>query len=249
MSVTRVSVGTVAVSTGAITPPLPASILTNDILILPIQTNNQAITIATPNGGTWTQFTNSPQGTGTAGSSGSTALTVFWSRYNGTQTAPVTSDSGDHQLARMIAYRGCINTGDPTNVTSGGVDTVSNTTGTITGATTTAAACMILAIIAPGLPRSTGTANFSGWANANLASITEESDNTTNNGNGGGLGMADGIKTLAGATGNTTVTLASAAIKAFMTIALTPQPPAPASERRTLSGIGTRIGSRQIVGF
>ena len=70
------------------------------------------------------------QGTGTGGSSGSTALTVYWSRYNGTQGAPTTSDSGDHQIGRMIAIRGATTSGNPWDVTAGGVDATASTTAT-----------------------------------------------------------------------------------------------------------------------
>ena len=39
---------------------------------------------------------------------GSTRGTVFWSRYNGTQTAPTTSDSGTSQVGFIAAFRGCV---------------------------------------------------------------------------------------------------------------------------------------------
>src|SRR5216684_4119725 len=193
--ITFVSAGAVASSTGTITPALPANIANDDILLLFLETANQAITIPTPNGGTWTEVINaaqgSPQGTGTGGASGATRLTVFWSRYNGTQGAPTTSDSGDHQLGRILAFRGVINTGNPWDVTAGGVDAVSNTSGSIPGTTTTVANDFIVAAIATGLPNSTGTTNFSAWANgAPLVNLLEQTDNTANVGVGGGLGIA-----------------------------------------------------------
>ncbi len=96
---TYVAAGSVSSGTGAITPALPGSLATNDILLLFLETANQAISISNQNGGTWTQVTNSPQGVGTAGGTSATRLTVFWSRYNGTQGAPTTTDSG---LCRRI---------------------------------------------------------------------------------------------------------------------------------------------------
>jgi hypothetical protein len=81
-----------------------------------------------------TQVANSPQGTGTTAAG--TRLTAFWSRYNGTQGTPTTSDSGDHQLGRIIAIRGAVSSGDPWNVTAGGVEAISDTSGSIPGATT-----------------------------------------------------------------------------------------------------------------
>ena len=219
---TFVAAGTVTSGTGAITPALPSGIATNDILLLFLETANQAITIPTPNGGTWTQVTNSPQSVGTAGGSNGTRLTVFWSRYNGTQGAPTTSDSGDHQLGRMIAIRGATTSGDPCNITAGGTESTVDTSGSIAGATTTVANTLVVAAIATSLPDASGTANFSAWTNANLSSLTEQTDNTVTAGNGGGLGIATGGKATAGAYGNTAVTCATATTKAMMSIAIKP---------------------------
>jgi hypothetical protein len=219
---TFVAAGTVASGTGAITPALPAGLQANDILLLFVETANQAISITNQNGGTWTQVTNSPQGTGTAGGTAATRLTVFWSRYNGTQGAPTVSDSGNHQLGRMIAIRGATTSGNPWDVTAGGVDATSNTTGSIPGATTTVANTLVVVAIATSLPDATGTANFSSWTNANLSSLTERTDNTVIAGNGGGLGIATGGKATAGAYGATAVTLANSATKGMMSIALKP---------------------------
>ena len=66
---TFVAAGTVTSGTGTITPALPSGIATDDILLLFLETSNQAISISNPNGGTWTAVTNSPQSTGTAASS------------------------------------------------------------------------------------------------------------------------------------------------------------------------------------
>ena len=219
---TFVAAGTVASGTGAITPALPSGIATNDILLLFLNTSNQTISISNQNGGTWTQVTNSPQGTGTGGSSGSVALTVFWSRYNGTQGAPTTSDSGDHQIGRMIAIRGATTSGNPWDVTAGSSNSTSSTSATIPGATTTVANTLVVVACATGLPNTTGTSNFSTWTNSNLSSLTERTDNTQAVGVGGGLGTATGGKATAGVYGNTTVTLATSAKKAMMSVTIKP---------------------------
>jgi len=219
---TFVAAGAVATSTGAITPALPSGIAANDILLLCLETANQAISISNQNGGTWTAVTNSPQGTGTAGGSGATCLTVFWSRYNGTQGAPTTSDSGNHQLGRIIAIRGAATSGNPWDVTAGGVDTSTGTTGSIPGATTTVTNTLVVAALVTALPDADGTADFSAWTNANLTSLTERTDNTSSQGNGGGLGIATGVKAAAGAYGTTTVTCATGAKKGMLSIALKP---------------------------
>jgi len=215
-----VAAGAVSSSSSAITPALPSGIATNDILLLFLETANQAISISNQNGGTWTAVTNSPQGTGTAGGTSATRLTVFWSRYNGSQGAPTTSDSGNHQLGRIIAIRGAVTSGNPWDVTAGGVESTSDTSGSIPGATTTVANTLVVAAIATSLPDASGTANFSAWANGNLTSITERTDNTVTAGNGGGLGIVTGVKATAGAYGSTTVTAASSAVKGMMSIAL-----------------------------
>ena len=219
---TFVAAGTVAASDAAITPALPAGLATNDILLLFLATKNQAITISGQNGGTWTEVTNSPQGTGTAGYNDATRLTVFWSRYNGTQGAPTTSDSGSVQLGRILAYRGVATSGDPWNVTAGAANSTGSTSGNIPGATTTVANCLVVAAIAVALPDEDGTANFLTWTNGNLASLTERTDNTTAAGNGSGIGTATGEKATAGAYGNTAVTYAVTARKGMMSIALKP---------------------------
>jgi len=219
---TFVAAGAVASGTGTITPALPSGIATNDILLLFLETANQAISISNQNGGTWTEVTNSPQGIGTAGGSAATRLTVFWSRYNGTQGAPTAGDSGNHQAGRIIAIRGCATSGNPWDVTAGGVEGTADTSGSIPGATTTVANTLVVAAIATSLPDANGTANFSAWANSDLTNVTERMDNTRNAGNGGGLAVATGEKVTAGVYGATAVTCGTAAAKGMLSIALKP---------------------------
>jgi lysophospholipase L1-like esterase len=221
-TVTFVAVGAITSSSSAITPALPAGISTGDILLLFLETSNQAISIASPNNGTWTEVANSPQGTGTAAGSTGARLTVFWSRYNGTQGAPTTSDSGDHQLGQILAFRGAATSGNPWDVTYGGVEAASDTSGVIPGVITTLDNTLIVAAIATSLPDASGTANFSSWTNSNLTELTERADNTVTSGNGGGLGIATGKKAAAGIYGTTAVTLANSAYKGMMSIALKP---------------------------
>ncbi|MCH8748854.1 hypothetical protein IH781_03860, partial [Patescibacteria group bacterium] len=130
---TYVAAGTFVKSAAAITPGLPAGIATNDILILFLETADQVISIANSNGGTWTEVTNSPQFTG------NTRLTAFWSRYNGTQTAPTTTDSGNHNHGIILAVRGVKTSDPPYDITAGSIDVTSDTTGSIAGASTSVA--------------------------------------------------------------------------------------------------------------
>jgi hypothetical protein len=219
---TFVAAGAVKSGTGAISPALPSGIAANDILLLFVETANQAVSISNQNGGTWAAVTGSPQGTGTAGDTSATRLTVFWSRYNGTQGAPTVSDSGNHQAARMIAIRGAVSSGNPWNVTAGGVDATSDTSASIPGATTTVINTLVVVATAGSLPDANGTAQFSAWTNANLTSLTERTDNSVSAGNGGSLGIATGIKATAGAYGNTAATHANSAVKGMISIAIRP---------------------------
>jgi hypothetical protein len=219
---TFVALGSGIANTGASSVPLPAGLQTNDILLMFLETANQAISINNQNGGTWTQVTGSPQGTGIAGGTNGTRLTVFWSRYNGSQGAPTITDSGDHQIGRIMAIRGATASGDPCDVTAGGVEDTADTSGSITGATTTVANTLVVVAVATSLPDAVSSAKFSGWTNANLSSLTERIDFTSTPGNGGGLATATGVKATAGAYGATAVTLVNAAHKGLMSIAIKP---------------------------
>ncbi len=149
-------------------------------------------------------------------------LTVFWSRYNGTQGNPTVSGSGDHQAARMIAIRGAATSGNPWNVTAGGIEATSDTSASIPGSTTTVANTLVVVAVAGSLPDASSTTKFSGWTNANLTSLTERTDNSDTAGNGGALGIATGVKATAGVYGNTTVTHVNAAVKGMISIAIKP---------------------------
>jgi len=218
---TIVNVGAVANGTGTITPGMPTSVQTNDILLLFIETADQTITVSEGTE-TWTQITGSPV-TGATG----TRLTAFWARASqNSPTSPTTSDSGNHQLARMIAFRGVIEAGDPWDVVSASIENTSDASVSFPSVTTTVADTFIVNALAGAGPDGNSTGNFSGWTNENLGSITERIDNRVNSGNGGLLGAATGIKTVAGSTGATTATLANATVEAMITIALKPnQPP------------------------
>ncbi|MBI5526945.1 MAG: hypothetical protein HY897_11475, partial [Deltaproteobacteria bacterium] len=162
-----VAAGTIASAAGgAITPGMPAGVLANDVLLLVLETADEAVTVS---GGTetWAQVTNSPQSV-----AGATRLTVFWARASqDAPTSPTTAGPANHVIGRMIAVRGVITSGNPWDVTSGGTEAVSDTTGSITGAATTVIDTLVVAAMATDLPDGNGTANFSGWANASLASV------------------------------------------------------------------------------
>lgn len=239
-----VAAGNQASSINAITPALPLGIAADDILLLFLETANQTITISNFNGGTWTEIVGSPQGTGAAGGANATRLTVFWSRYNGVQGVPTTSDSGNHQIGVIVAVRGVIAVGNPFDVTAGGVEAIADTSGVIPGAITSIADVFVAAAVAGALPDANTISQFSGWANVNLTNISERFDVTRNPGNGGSIGIVTGEKAAAGSYGNTNVTHATSTTKAMISIALKPIPPAPNIISAPLNG---QIGSEIVI--
>jgi hypothetical protein len=214
---TFVAAGTLASGTGNITPALPGGYAANDIFLLFVESANQ--TIAVPTAG-WAEVTGSPQGTGTAGGTAATRLAVFWKRAIAGDTAPTVTDPGDHAVGRVLAFRGCVASGNPWDITAGDVDTTADTSGSIPGATTTSPDTLIVLAVSNGTD--TTTAQASGWTNASLAGILERIDSNATASNGGGFAVATGGKAVAGAYSATSVTLATASVKGLLSIALKP---------------------------
>jgi len=209
---TVVAVGVVASGTGNITPGLPTGWAQDDIFVLAVESENQLV-----NPPTGYAILNS--GTVIVSTGTVTRLTVFWKRATASETAPTVTDPGNHAIGRIIAVRGCVTSGNPWNITATATELVSDTSVSIPGATTTAADCLILAVFTTGTDVSS-TVHVTGWANASLANVVERMDNWTSNGLGGGLGMASGEKSAAGAYDPTTATIVTANFKALMSIAL-----------------------------
>lgn len=211
-SPTFVAAGAAADGDGEITPGLPTGLETDDLMVLFVETfEGHAVTVSG-----WAAAPDSPvQASGTR-------LSVFWKRWQTGVTDPTISDSGDHQVARIIAFRGVTTDGDPWDVSASGVDATSDTSGSIPGATTVTPKCVVL-VACSHRNDVGGTAQFSGWTNADLDNLTERIDNSTEAGNGGGIGVASGEKPATGAYGTTTVTLADASTKAMWTGALKPE--------------------------
>jgi hypothetical protein len=212
---TVVGVGAAASGISSAVVPRPTGLLTDDILLMVCASpTTVAVTVSNAAGGTWAQAPDSPQDVA-AGD----RLTVFWSRYNGTQTDPTIAGS-DHVIGEMIAIRGCPAAGDPWDVTSGGSDATSDTSVSVPGATTTVANCLVVVFCAH--TRDSAVAQFSAHANADLANLTERMDASTSTGGGGGFGCWTGEKAAAGAYGATTATLLAASPTAFATYAMKP---------------------------
>ncbi len=208
--------GTPGASVAAATPTWPAH-LANDIALLFIESaGGEAATLTTASG--FVAVTNSPQATGTT--TAGTRITVFWCRATGSAMAnPVVGDPGNHVYSRILTFRGCITSGNPWDITGGGVKAAASTSATVTGVTTTVANTLIVQALAWDLDNAGPL--VSAQTNAGLGSITERHDEGTALGTGGGFAVWTGTKATAGATGSTTATVTSS-INAFLTIALRP---------------------------
>ncbi len=210
-----VAAGVKAEGTGAIIPALPLGLQLNDIMLLFVETANEAV--STP--ATWTIVADSPQGTGTAAGVAATRLSVFWKRATATEVAPTVADPGDHAIGQILAFRGCIDSGNPWDVTSGNTG-ASSTSVSIPGDTTTVVNCLV--VLAVSNITDTATPQTSGYVNTDLANLTERTDINTISGNGGGFAVVTGEKAAIGAYAATTATLANASEQGRISIALKP---------------------------
>jgi hypothetical protein len=192
-------------STGVPTAVLPTGHVVNDILVLVLQSSNESI--ATPTG--YTQL--GPQnGIGTAVTAGSTRMGIFWKRDNGAEVAPTIADSGDHTYGVMLAIRGCPTVGDPFQFLGNTFKFATSTTGTSPKGVTSVDNMLIMDIFAHAVD--SATAQASAQVNADLASLTEQFDDATTDGTGGGIVVMTGIKYVAGSIAATTLTWASTTV-------------------------------------
>lgn len=207
--------------TGAVSPAWPAHIAGDVALLFVESRGNQAASLSSAQG--FVEVANSPQNTNAPANG--TRLTVFWARAtSNAMAAPIVADPGNHVYARILTYRDVIETGNPWDVTGGGVKASPATTSvTVTGVTTTIPETLIVQAVSR--HNDSAAAGFSNQTNANLTGITERSDGGTTSGDGGGIGVWDGVKATAGPTGDTTATVSSS-VNAFLTIALRPSVPA-----------------------
>jgi hypothetical protein len=219
MPPTIVAVGAVAANAATITPAFPASMAVDDVIIGIGESVGGANfpTIAT-NGFAHVASDATPVSPVVQGVN--TQLSVVWRRYDGVVTAHAWGDSGDHNLGRYLAVRGCPTTGNPWHVAAVATSATSNTAASWPGVTTTVDDCLVLEICATSAD--IGTAQISTITNAAYTSIAEQIDNATTLGNGGVIICYSATKATAGATGQSTATLTTAGTKAYMTIAFAP---------------------------
>ncbi len=206
-------------STAAVSPAWPTHVIDDVALLIVESTGGQPVTLSTPAG--FVAVANSPQATGLTTSG--TQISVFWARATSSaMAAPTVADPGDHVYAQIITYRNVIRTGNPWDVTGGGIKILSSTTLFVTGVITTVADTLV--VQAATRDDDSSAVEFSAITNAGLAGIVVRADGGTTQGNGGGFAVWDGGKATIGATGNTSATIATAGVNAFLTIALKPAP-------------------------
>jgi len=210
-------------STFQITPPYPAGMQANDVCLLVVESENQAISLSSAQG--FAEVPWSPQSAGTAGNNPASRLAVYWKRTVGGDTAPTVADSGDHTTGQIHCFSGVMTSGNPWDVGAGGNDGGANdTSGSIPGATTTVDSTLVVLIISTSY-NGNSTTQCSGWTNASLANLTERADDTNTVGSGGGHCLATGDLATAGTYNTTTVTLANTTYKGAISLALKPAPP------------------------
>ncbi|MEM3565869.1 MAG: hypothetical protein QXK47_00765 [Candidatus Bathyarchaeia archaeon] len=215
-----VGAGTGAGGIGNVVPTLPAGWQLNDIFLLFVESNSP---VNAPSG--WSAVSGFPI---SGGSTAPTSLSVFWKRATNSESNPTVTGGSNHKWAIILAFRGCIQSGEPWDAIATGINQIDNTVTTLSanGVTTTVPNTLIVVVGAHS--RDNAGAHASGWSNPNLANppITEAVDSGTTAGSGGGIFVAYGGKATAGATGPTNLTYASATVqtKLLATIALKPQP-------------------------
>jgi len=211
-----ISVGSSFSSTGVPTATLPGTHALNDILILAIQSSNDSI-VAAPSGYTRLGPSN---GIGAAAAAGTTKLSLFWKRDGGSESAPTLTDTGDHTFGVMLAIRGCPTTGDPFHLMGQNFKFVASTAGTASKGATVIDNSLVVSIFAHGYDAA--AANASGPTNATLTSVTEQFDNGTADGTGGGILVISGVKAVHGSFDATTTTWTNSTVDVSTTIVFLP---------------------------
>jgi len=200
---TWVAAGTFVVNftSGTLSPGLPAGYAADDIFVLFCNTNDGE-TAPTPSGWTLLGFEES--------AAAGIRATMFWRRATASESAPSFTSPANGESAIIHAFRGCVATGSPFDVTAGNSDSSSNTTVTFPSITTTVDDCMVV------LFGAIFNANISGQTNGNLTSLTERSDNLSFL----GINVTTGVKATSGSTGTTSATASANCTEVCMTTSL-----------------------------
>lgn len=208
---------TVESASAAVSPAWPTH-QADDIGLLLVEAQGWWTRLTTPAG--FRELACSPQKMGVHNNPANTYFALYWKRATGAaESAPTVEFLADHVRAKIITFRGCSATGKPWTDLEGSA--ISNSA-TITWPEVTTVGADALVVLLSTLSSDNATPQGSGYANANLASITERVNESSTIGSGAGFIVITGQKAAAGATGTTTGTLISGAShQGVMTIALT----------------------------
>lgn len=177
LDVQYVGAGTFQGGTNTITPTIPAGATTGDLLILAVETANEAVT--TPGG--WTPVPGGQIGTGTAAAIGAVAMATFYKWYAAGD--PTVADSGNHTTGRIVAFRGVDPTTPFISNAAARVDASGTTTFTSSSVTVPTHGMQLVCV---GLDRDAATTDTELNAVANATLI---GSNTVTSGTGGGVGL------------------------------------------------------------
>lgn len=189
----------------------------NDIGVLVVETSGNNNYPATPSG--WTLLGRQFDVSTTAGS----RLSIFWRRAtNASQGDATITDTGNHQVGRIFALRGCVTSGSPVNVSSFSSNAAS-TTVSVQEIQTTVANTYYAAIVSR--PNDTSSTNQFGYPSNSNITVTANTESGTSVGNGGGFVICLGTFAGPGLTGITTLTQTTSTTNVTAAIAF--EPPAP----------------------
>jgi hypothetical protein len=183
----------------------------------------------------WRLYDDRFRGTGTG--AGSTKELVAYRRATASESAPTVTDTGDHTLAVILAFRGCITSGarSPPSPATSLLDHLAQLHDDHhDGSRLPDRPCRHARIDTTG-------GQVSGYSNASLTSLAELFDDSATDGFGGGIFVAAGGKTAAGSTGSTSATLASSGNAVLYSLALIPVP-APRAYPNSMPSISHFIG-------
>lgn len=242
MAISYVGKGTFQGNSTAIAPGLPGSLATDDLMIALLETANQAITLSG-----WTQLPDSPQGSGTAAAAGAVRLTAFYKFYVPGDSAPTTSDSGDHQAGIIVAFRG-VNTTSPFEDSDGLTAGAANTQN-LPSVTVATAGAFVGYAVAGDRDIATSDTQFrdDSWLCSGLdgGAATEVVDEHTSQGQGGGIGFAYGTVSTPGALTGATMRHAGGNTFAIGAIAFVLKPAGSGGSDEEVSASLTGAGTAQ----
>lgn len=213
--------GTAASGSGTLSPGIPSSTSSGDILLMWVGNGYTSTTDAT-----LTDAQGFAAVTGGGINSGDYSGvrhhgTLFWKRATGSDSAPTVADNGESNYARIYRFTGCIGTGNPWNVVSTTGDNSGDSSISLTGMTTTANNTLVVHFVGC---YTNSSATVGSWTNSNLSSLTEQDDAHYNTGTDESMAMATGTLATAGSTGATTATWSTGTLWAWsgLMIALKP---------------------------